>query len=79
MCNEVREAFPLDWDNCVKYSSNNANSMIVQCNSLLQNIQSVQSDQKIFDVTWFCHLAQFCYRMGAKELSANVEYFVIDI
>ena len=28
VCNEVREAFSLDWDNCVTYSSDNTNSMI---------------------------------------------------
>ena len=27
VCNEVREAFSLDWDNCLMYSSDNANSM----------------------------------------------------
>ena len=37
VCNEVREAFSLDWGNCVKYSSDNKNSMIGQRNSLLEN------------------------------------------
>ena len=48
-CNEVREAFSLDWDNCVTYFSDNSNPMIGQRNSLLQNIQSGQGDQKTFD------------------------------
>ena len=33
VCNEVREAFSLDWGNCVKYSSDKKNSMI----GLLEN------------------------------------------
>ena len=37
VCNEVREAFSLDWGNCVKYSSDNKNSMIGQRNSLLED------------------------------------------
>ena len=28
VCNKVREAFPLDEDNCVTYSSHNTNSMM---------------------------------------------------
>ena len=47
VCNEGREALPLDWDNCVTYSSDNTNSMVRQRNSLLQKIRSVQGDQKI--------------------------------
>ena len=35
VCNEVREAFSLDWGNCVKYSSDNKNYMIGQRNSLI--------------------------------------------
>ena len=56
VCNEVREAFSLDWDNCVTYSSDNTNSMIRQCKSLLQKIRSAQIDQKIFDVGYPCHI-----------------------
>ena len=73
VCNEVRETFSLDWDNCVTYFSDNANYMIRQRNSLLQNIRSAQ----IFDVGCPCHLAHLC--PGAKELSVNVEDLVIDI
>ena len=80
MCaNEVREAFSLDWDNCVTYSSDNTNSMVGNRNSLLQKIRSSQGDQKIFDVGCPCHLAHLCAGKGAKELSVNVEDFVIDI
>ena len=57
MCNEVREAFSLDWDNCVTYSSDNTNSMIGQRNSLLQKIENEQDDRKIFDFGCPCHLA----------------------
>ena len=39
VCNEVREAFSLNWDNCITYSSDN---------SLLQKIRSVQVDQRFF-------------------------------
>ena len=38
VCNEVKEAFSLDWDNCIKSSSVNKNSVIGQCNCLLQKI-----------------------------------------
>ena len=41
VCNEVKEAFSLDWDNCVTCSSVNKNSVIGQCNCLLQKIRSV--------------------------------------
>ena len=79
MCNEVREAFSLDWDNCVTYSSDNTNSMVAYSNSLLQKIPSSQGDQKIFDVGGCpCNLAHLCAGKGAKELSVNVEDFVID-
>ena len=53
--------------------------MIRQRNSLLQNTRSEQGDQEIFDVSWRCHLAYLCTGKGAKELSVNVEDFVIDI
>ena len=35
VCNEVKEAFSLDWDNCVWCSSVNKNYLIGQCNCLL--------------------------------------------
>ena len=57
VCNEVRDAFSLDWDNCVTYSSDNTNSMIGQRNSLLQKIENEQDDRKIFDFGCPCHLA----------------------
>ena len=79
VCNEVREAFSLDWDNCVTYSSDNANSMTRKHNSFRQNIGSAQGNRKIFNVSWPCHLAHFCTETGAKDLSVNVEDFVIDI
>ena len=53
--------------------------MIGQRNSLLQKIQSVQGEQKIFDVGCPCHLAHLCAGKEPKELSVNVEGFVIDI
>ena len=77
VCNEVREAFSLDWDNCVTCSSDNTNSMIGQRNSLIQKIRSEQGDHKIFDVICPSHLAHFCAGKGTKELSVNVEDFVI--
>ena len=46
-------------------------------NSLLQKIRNVQGDQKILDVGCPCHLAHLCAGNGAKELSVNVEDFVI--
>ena len=48
VCNEVREAFSLDWDNCETYFSDNTSSILGQRNSLLQKIQSAQGEQKIF-------------------------------
>ena len=57
VCNEVRDAFSLDWDNCVTYSSDNTNSMIGQCNSLPQKIQNEQGDRKFFGFGCPCHLA----------------------
>ena len=38
VCNGVREAFSLDWNNYVTWSSDNTNSMIEVRNSLLQKI-----------------------------------------
>ena len=70
--NEAREA--LDWDNCIAYSSDKTNSMIEQHNCLLQEIQKM-----IFDIGCPCHLAHFCAGKGTKEISVNVEDFVIDI
>ena len=52
-----------------------------QHNSFLQKIRSVQSDQKILDVdvVYPFHLATFCAGKGVKELSVNVDDFVIGI
>ena len=55
--NEVRDAFGLDWDNYVTYSSDNTNSMIGQRNNLPQKIQNEEGDRKIFDFGCPCHLA----------------------
>ena len=74
-----KETFSLDWDNCVTYSSDNTNSMIGQRNSLLQEIQGVEGDQKIFAVGCLCHLGHLCAGKGDNKLSVNVENFVIDI
>ena len=57
VCNEVREAFSLDWDNVVAYSFDNTNSIIGQRSSFLQEIRSAQGDQEIFDIGCLCHLA----------------------
>ena len=73
VCNEVREAFTLDWDNCVNYSFDTTNPMIGKRSSLLQNIRIAQGGQKIFDVGCACHLAHLCTGKRSKEL------FVIDI
>ena len=61
------------------YSSDNTNSTIGQCRSLLQKIQSTQGSQKIFDVGCPCHLAHLRAGKGEKELSVNIEDFFIDI
>ena len=74
-----REMLSLDWDNCVTYSSDNTNSMIGQRNSLLQETQGVEGDQKIFAVGCLCHLGHLCAGKGDNKLSVNVENFVIDI
>ena len=74
-----KETFSLDWDNCVTYSSDNTNSMIGQRNSLLQETQGVEGDQKIFAVGCLCHLGHLCAGKGDNKLSVNVENFVIDI
>ena len=74
-----KETFSLDWDNCVTYSSDNTNSMIGQRNSLLQETQGVEGDQKIFAVGCLCHLGHMCAGKGDNKLSVNVENFVIDI
>ena len=86
VCYEVREAFSLDWNNCVMYSSDNINSMIGQHNKkseknriFIQKIWNPRGDQKIFDVGCPCDLAHLWAGMGAKERSVNVEGFVIDI
>ena len=68
VCNEVREAFSLHWDNFVAYSYDNTNSMTGQRNSFLQEIGSAQSDQKIFDVGCPCHLAHVCAGKGVKGI-----------
>ena len=78
VCNEVREAFSLDWDNFIVYFSDNTNSMIGKRNSFLQEIRSAQGDQKIFDFDCPYNLAHLCAGKGAKEFSVNVEDFVID-
>ena len=41
--------------------------------------QKFSGEQKIFDVGCPCHLAHLCAGKGAKELSVNVEDFIIDI
>ena len=74
-----KETFSLHWDNCVTYSSDNTNSMIGQRNSLLQETQGVEGDQKIFAVGCLCHLGHLCAGKGDNKLSVNVENFVIDI
>ena len=67
VCNEVRKAFSSDGDNCVKYSSDNTNSMIGQRNSLLQKIRSAQGDQKIFDVVCPLSCSTFvCWKRSQK-------------
>ena len=72
-----RETFSLDWDNCETYSSDNRNSMTGQHSSLLQKIQGVEGDQKIFAACYLCHLAHLS--KGDNKLTVNVENFVIDI
>ena len=74
-----RETLSLDWDNCVRYSSDNTNSMIGQRNSLLQKIRGVEGDQKIFALGCLCHLANLCAGKGDNKLSVNVENFVMGI
>ena len=78
-CDTVIESFSLDWSNCVSYSSDNTNSMIGKRNSVLKRITNVQGNQKTFDVGFPYHLAPLCAGKRAKELSVNVEDFVIDL
>ena len=52
--------------------------MIGAHNSLLKERKDSQG-QKVFDVGCPCHLAYLYARKGAKELTVNVEDFVIDI
>ena len=54
-------------------------STIGQSNSLLQKIRHAKGDENMFDVGCLCHLAHLCAGKRAKELSVNVEDFVIDI
>ena len=79
VCNGVIESFSLDWENCITLSSDNTNSIIGAHNSLLKKIEDSHGDQKVFDGGCPCHLAHLCTRKGAKELTVNVEDFVIDI
>ena len=79
VCNEVRKAFSLDWDDWVTYSSDNTSSMTGQDNNLLQKIRIAEDDQKTFDVGYPCHLAYLSTGKGNKELLVNVENFVIGI
>ena len=44
VCYEVREAFSLDWNNCVMYSSDNTNSMIGQHNKKSEKKQNLHSE-----------------------------------
>ena len=76
--NKVSEAFSLDWDNFVAYSSDNTNSMIGKRNSFLQEIRSAQGDQKIFEISLPCQYAYLFVEKGAKGFSVNVKDFVID-
>ena len=78
-CDTVIKSFSLDWSNCVSYSSDNTNSMIGKRNSVLKRITNVQGNQKTFDVGCPYHLAPLCAGKRAKELSVNVEDFVIDL
>ena len=74
VCNEVKEAFSLDWDNCIKYSSDNTNSMIGQHNFLLQKIQ-----KRFLTLVALAIKYIFCAGKGGKEFPVNIEGFVIDI
>ena len=78
-CDTVIKSFSVDLNNCVSYSSDNTNSMIGKRNSLLKRITNVQGNQKTFDVGCPCHLAHLCAGKGGKELSVNVEDFVINL
>ena len=48
-------------------------------NSLVQEIRGVRGDEMIFDVGCPCHVAHLCAGKEDKELSVNIEKFVIDI
>ena len=41
--------------------------------------ENTQGDQKVFDFGCPYHLARLCAGKGVKELSVNVEDFVIDV
>ena len=66
VCNEVREAFSLDWDNCLMCSSDNTNSVIGQRNSLLVKMSEVT--ENFFDFGCPSHLTHLCAGKGAKDL-----------
>ena len=53
--------------------------MIGKRNSVLKRITNVQGNKKTFDVGCPYHLAPLCAGKRAKELSINVEDFVIDL
>ena len=67
MCNELKEAFSLDQDNCIKCSSGNKNSVI-----------GVTAYFRKYKVHWLPlpFTAHLCAGKGAKELPVNVEYFL---
>ena len=79
VCNEVREAFSLDWDNSMTYSSDNTNSMIRQLTAYLRKYEVRKVTKRFSTLVAPCHSAHLCTGKGAKALSVNFEDFVIDI
>ena len=69
------------WENCCIHSSDSTSSMVGKNKSLLKLIKDAQSEtpQKIYDVGCPCQLAHLCAQKGAKALSMQVDYFVIDL
>ena len=67
----------IPWTNCIAYSSDNANVMIGQDNSVLSRVR--QANPNVYDLGCVCHLANLCTKDGIKALSLPVEELLIDV
>ena len=53
--------------------------MVGKNKSLLKMIKDSQQIQKVIDVGCPCHLAHLCAQKGVKQLSMQVDDFIIDL